>query len=455
MKPTSEKYTEEHRSPRPPQRLPLGLLIVAALLIIISLYAERVSRNWVPDADKKVKAAASQVSEQTFKDLGIAATASINDAHAQTEYAQALISRNNFFAAMLPAERAVAVAPSSSDAHLMLALIYSTVGYRERAISAYREALKNAMPESRLMVMQKLGEYLQSTGDTSGAQTIFMAARNAYPGSPGPIMSLASIYLDSGKASDALALLDPICTDPKTAAVGALYLNGKACQSLGKTTRAAELLRAAISRQSDFSDAYHTLGSILCNQARQQEGIPLLENAVKLNPNSGAIMYSLASAYFNDVTRQDHLSLARTTFEATLDRDPQNEWAHYYYGLTLEQQSNFAAAIREYERTLEINPDFDSALYRKAAVLTQLGKRDEAKACYALFDKRSKHEITSVHDKRRNNSIVDTAEEHYRRGMALMQKGDRDAARDDFKIALQREPGNAAARRALQGVGGL
>jgi tetratricopeptide (TPR) repeat protein len=261
--------------------------------------------------------------------------------------------------------------------------------------------------------------------------------------------------MDLGKSEEAAALLDPICTDLKSAPVGALYLNGKACQSLGKTTRAAELLKAAVARQSDFADAYHALGSILCDQAQQKEGVPFLENAVKLNPNSGAIRYSLALAYFNDVSRSDHLALARTTFEATLDRDPQNEWAHYYYGLTLEQQSDLEAAVREYDRTLEINAAFDSAIYRKAAVLTQLGKREEAKSCYALFDKRSKEAITNVHDKRRNNSIVDTAEEHYRRGMALMQKGDKNAARDDFKIALQREPGNSVVRRALQGLGGL
>jgi tetratricopeptide (TPR) repeat protein len=436
-------------------RSPLALMGVLIILFGGAIGLERVSRRWVPDADKKVKEAAANAAREGMNALASRAAAAPSDAAAQTAYARALVEQGAYLQAMIPAERATAANPQSPEAHLMLALIYSNVAYQRQAMQEYQLALKSATPETRMMVMQKLGEFLTASGNSQAAAKIFESAHSLEPTNPGPIMSLASLSLEQNRAARAFELVNALCMDLQKAPVAALYLDAKACQSLGKTQRAMELLRTVIQRQADFADAYHLLGSVLCNQAQQSEGIPLLEKAVQLNPSNGTYRYALGNAYFNDAARPDRLTLARECYEAAVERDPQNDWAHYYYGFTLEQQGELAAALREYEHTLDLNAGFDSALYRSAAVLTQLGKRDEAKKFYALFDKRSKAAITDVHDRRRDNSIVDTAEAHYRRGMALMQKGDKAAAKDDFGLALQRDPAFAPARRALQSLGGF
>src|SRR5207249_1088570 len=98
-------------------------------------------------------------------------------------------------------------------------------------------------------------------------EQVYLQAQKAAPQTAGPRLSLANLYLEQSKAGDALALLEPLLGNIKEAPVAALFLAGRACQTLGQTQRGTDFLREAIRRQPDFADAYHTLGSILCNQA--------------------------------------------------------------------------------------------------------------------------------------------------------------------------------------------
>ncbi len=432
-----------------------NLIIFIAIImpaLLVSLYLERESRKWVPDAEKKVARAKNDAALQAILVIEKKAADQPKSVEAQTEFAKSLLTRNQFVMALIPAERAVAIDPQNPATHLLLALIYSTLGYRSQSLAQYRETLRIA--PKNLEALQKLGDYLQATGENKSAEQVFLQAQTAEPSAIGPRISLANLYLDQSRNNEALGLLEPMLTDLQKVPVAALYIGGKVCTALGQTQRAQDMLREAVKRQPDFADAYHALGAVMCNQAKFSDGIPLLERAISLAPDNASHRYALGNAWFNNYSSANRLPSARSAYEAALERDPQNDWAHYYYGFTLEQMGENWAALREYDRALEINSRFDSAWYRKGAVFTALGKKSEAKESYAIFDKRSKAAITDVHGKRRDNSILDTAEEHYRRGMQLMQKGNKQEALADFRLALQRDPGFSQAKRAIDALGG-
>lgn len=430
----------------------LWILVTLCPIIGAALFINHLSERWVPDAEKKVKDTSKKVVADALATLEKSSKDHPSDVGIQLAYAHALLDRKAYFPALLPAERAARLDHANVEPQLLLATVYAELGYREKALNCYGDLLK-ASPKN-LEVMQKLADYLAATNDVDRARQVLELAHATAPDASGPRMSLASLYTEQGKNPDALSILEPILTDLDKAPVGALYLASKACQAMGRQDRAEKMLRTAIRRAPDFADAYHALGSLCCNQSNQKEGIPLLEKSVELAPQSFANRYALGSAWFGNLNSSERLANSKAAFEAALDLDPQSDWAHYYYGLTLEQLDEKDAALREYDRVIEINSRFDSALYRKAAVLTALGRAAEAKQYYDQFDKDSKQEITNVHGNRRKNSILDTAAEHYRRGMSLVRKGDNAGARADFQLSLQRDPNFGPAKRALDGLGG-
>jgi predicted Zn-dependent protease len=82
------------------------------------------------------------------------------------------------------------------------------------------------------------------------------------------------------------------------------------------------------------------------------------------------------------------INQAQQQFEASLELDPRSEWAHYYYGTTLEQKGETEAAAREYRRVLELNPEFASGYHRLGLLYKQQGRMAEAKQAMATRGRR-------------------------------------------------------------------
>ncbi|HEU4751476.1 MAG TPA: tetratricopeptide repeat protein, partial [Armatimonadota bacterium] len=401
-------------------------------------------------AEAKVRAAQARQAGNALQEAAREAEAHTADAQAQLRYARALLGQDSYIAALLPAERAARLAPASAEAQLLVAQICTTLEYRRPAEEHYRRALE--LDPAQLEAYQGLGNLRLAAGDVAGARRVFQQARDRAPGLPGPALSVARLELDQSRPAEALAALEPVLKE-QSPPVAALYLAGKACQTLGQTTRGIELLRRALQAEPNFADAYHVLGSILCNQANYAEGIPALRKAAELSPTEATYSYALGNALRTDHSRPDRLHEAKRAYETALEVDPRFAWAHYYYGLTLEELGEREAAVREYQRTLELHPKFGSAYYRLGGLLQIMGRKAEAQRYLGIFEKESQQAIAEVHGKRKERAIPDTAEEHYQRGKKYLAQGDRERALADFRVALQRDPSHGLARRALRELG--
>ncbi|HTE18027.1 MAG TPA: hypothetical protein VK689_06565, partial [Armatimonadota bacterium] len=82
-----------------------------------------------------------------------------------------------------------------------------------------------------------------------------------------------------------------------------------------------------------------------------------------------------------------------------------------------------------------------------------LGSVEEARRYLALFERKNQQAIAAEHGMRRENSILDTADEHHQRGLRFLQQGDRRQAELEFRIALERDPAHGPARRDLRTLG--
>jgi tetratricopeptide (TPR) repeat protein len=457
----SPKGVEHLRKPLGTVRRQRVRLIVVVGIVAIALAGVlyRASLGWVPDAEARVRAAAASAGSGGTQapdrpnpgSTERPPTPDRNDAAGQEKYARALADRGEFVAALLPAERAVHLAPTNASAHLTLAMVCATAGYPSDSLAHYRTAIK--LDPNLLEGYQRLGDLQLSLGDTAGAEATYNSALAKAPSSSGPRLSLARLYHSRKQSDKVLSVLGPILSDP-SAPIAALYLAGKACQATGKTVDAETYLRRDVKQQPDFADAWHALGSIHANEGRFTEGVTELKNAVALQPDNAVYIYALGNALRSDLSVAGNLREARNAFERAIELDPSLTVAHYYYGLMLEQTDEPEAALREYRETLRQSPKFLSAGYRMGIVYQSLGNIAASRKYMEQFGTSAKAEITEIHGHRRDDSFVDSADAHFHRAKEFLKSGDNAKAITELQSALERDPRHGLARRTLSELTG-
>ncbi len=79
-------------------------------------------------------------------------------------------------------------------------------------------------------------------------------------------------------------------------------------------------------------------------------------------------------------------------FRKMASDDPENELGHYRLGQLLAEAGRDEEAVRSFQRTLELSPQFSKVYQLQAECLVRLGRRDEAgrllKEGYAVADER-------------------------------------------------------------------
>jgi len=125
-------------------------------------------------------------------------------------------------------------------------------------------------------------------------------------------------------------------------------------------------------------------------------------------------------------------SLLTHTLACTSD----NSIGHYNLGNALFQKGDVDEAITQYQKALQINPDYMEAHYNLGCALIQKGRMDEAIIQY--------QKALQINP--------DNAEVHYNLGCALLQKGRMDEAITQYQKVLQIEPDNAEAQNKLAWV---
>jgi serine/threonine protein kinase/Flp pilus assembly protein TadD len=126
------------------------------------------------------------------------------------------------------------------------------------------------------------------------------------------------------------------------AALGGAYnLKGSFLSLTDLIEQAIEIERRALSIDPDLADAHTWLGAALLNLGRNDEAIGAMREAIRLEPDNG----------------QAHQALARA----------------YWVG-----KGDFASAIPEFERAIELNPDAGYSYLQLGLLLAWLGQFDRA-----------------------------------------------------------------------------
>jgi tetratricopeptide (TPR) repeat protein len=138
----------------------------------------------------------------------------------------------------------------------------------------------------------------------------------------------------------------------------------------------------------------------------------------------------------NALLKEGNVDEAIVQYQKALQINPDYAKAHYNLGCALFQKGNVDEAIEHFQRALQINPDSMEAHYNLSCALLQKGNVDEA---IVQYQKALQIE-------------PDDEESHINLGNALIQKGNVDKAIVHYQKALQIEPDNVEALNNLAWV---
>jgi tetratricopeptide (TPR) repeat protein len=143
-----------------------------------------------------------------------------------------------------------------------------------------------------------------------------------------------------------------------------------------------------------------------------------------------------------------------TLWRSTLSKDPKSWMAYNNLGVVQLEKGNLNAAIDDYQRSLQLHPEYPEALYNLGSALLQKGETDKA---IALCEQALRLQPTDVDahvvlgNALMTRQEVDRAISHYREALKL--RPDDPNAHHNLAIALQHRGENEEAAREFQKAG--
>ncbi len=117
--------------------------------------------------------------------------------------------------------------------------------------------------------------------------------------------------------------------------------------------KAIEFYNKAVETKSDYSPAHFDLAMVFDRQGKTKDAIAKMEDNKQYTPKDVGIAFQLAVLYYKD----SQFDKAKMEFIRTIDLDPSFSNARYFLGLLLDREGDKEAAIEQFEKIAELNPD--------------------------------------------------------------------------------------------------
>ncbi|TSC58692.1 MAG: hypothetical protein Greene041619_402 [Candidatus Peregrinibacteria bacterium Greene0416_19] len=206
-------------------------------------------------------------------------------------------------------------------------------------------------------------------------------------------------------------------------ALGSLYLRQ------GKLAEAAEHLRHSIELR-DHHKARTNLGHVYAKQGRWEDARREIDRARDIDPESVEPLLGLAILH----TQAGRIDDALVSYDAVIAMQPRNAKAYLNKGSILLDQGRTAAAVAAFKEAIRIEPLFHQAHYNLGIAYTSQGRLDDAIAQY--------EETIRI--------APEFRQAHLNLGVLYAKIGRLQDATEAFEAVLEIDPGNAAARSALE-----
>lgn len=260
----------------------------------------------------------------------------------------ALETRGGYQEALRYYQQAIQVQPDDIGGHIHVGRIYNHLKRYGEAEEAYLRA-KALLPKPRP------GESYQ--------------ARVA-PNHLNVFLNLATLIAKNGSRLEEADLLYRQAISMRSDYTEAYINRGDILLRLNRTQEAKEVYQKALGFENDNPDLLYNMGVVLLSQGQQNEAMAYLNKALEYDPdhsqallNSAILIQESGSSHLNHVARERLLRL--------VDKGKSNERVFFNLGMLAMDERDMRSAEAWFRRAVQVQPDFRSALFNLALLLSE------------------------------------------------------------------------------------
>ena len=331
---------------------------------------------------------------------------------------QVALQKRDFGAAIAAAEDVLKYDPKNLAARIIKTNALTNSGNLRQARSDLAGYLAETPDSPDLKFQLAIVDFLENRYKESEAA--FRDLYQRYPADMRLTYALAELLLRTNRQSDGLKLIeDAAAKNPANRDLKVALAN--TAMRINQLDLAEKTLRELIASDANNVDLYLRLGETLRRKGQMQAAVDLLRKARALSPNSAGANLQLAMTLDAMGSKGDSLPL----YEAVIKAEPDN----------LIALNNLAFAYAESGR------DLDMALsYAQRARKRAPNSEDIADTLAWVYIKKSLNDgaialLREITAKQPRNATY-----QYHLGVAMLQKGNKPAARQSLQTALSLKP---------------
>jgi len=252
-------------------------------------------------------------------------------------------------------QQAVIVASNDADSHYLLATTLESTGDVDSEIWHLQRAVV-LRPDFELARRQLISALLRSNR-LADATHVCDESLAQLPNSSELHLLRSDLYARTGDRVSAIASCE------RALALNSAFLSAQ--QRLSRLlfdTEQYERAEISYRREIELTPEHfgprHQLGVIFNRTGRYAESIEMLQQAILLNPDSGASYSSLGSAYINlDQATGEIVALAHANYEKAVALDPGNSDLHHNLAGSYQRTGRLDLAMLSLDKAIELNPD--------------------------------------------------------------------------------------------------
>lgn len=328
----------------------------------------------VDNADAQVRAGVLLLAGRNFEDAKTRALKALAIAPKNVEahmlLAEATAMTNDLTGAVSEIERTIEMDPGESRSYTRIARYQLLQGDAAKAERSFKRAVE--IDPQALDTVLALARFYLTTGRSSDAEQWLKRARELAPADAQVNRTLAALYISSGRMGEAEEPLK-VYAEASPSAVGRLTLADYYFQQ--KRLADARRVLQPFTTDRDFAgQVLSRLAVVEMAEGHEKEAFDLLKEA--LTRNSNDVEALVLRGRFLAAQRKYPEALA--SLKSAVTANPKAAHAHYYLGAVLLETADADSAVKEFTEVLKLEPAELGSKLQLARIYVSQGKASEA-----------------------------------------------------------------------------